>query len=171
MQLKKCIRCLFHKWMLSICFTPLKQIQTHWSTLCQGSSMDSTIIWLMGIANVLWVGGGHNHTNSLLLPSWQKHILHIPTSQTEIKKSFSIVGILTSHYKCCFQTENFDKLIFVGIRMVKYASWKHLLFWKVSIKYTLIYGIHEYYLNQWWTLWFFFISLHNIEESHVIICI
>ncbi len=149
LQLKKWIRCLLHKWILSICFIPLKQIQAHWNTLCGGSSMDSTVIWLMGIANVFWVGGRHNHTNSLLLLSWQKHILHIPTSQIEIKRSFSIVGILTSHYKCYFQAD-FDKLIFVGISMVKYASQKHLLFWKVSIKYTLIYWIHEYYLNQWW---------------------
>jgi hypothetical protein len=57
--------------------------------------------------------------------------------------------------------------------MVKYASWKHLLFvWKVSIKYTLIYWIHEYYLSQWsWILRSSLTPLHNIEETHVLVCI
>jgi hypothetical protein len=36
---------------------------------------------------------------------------------------------------------------------------------KVSIKYTLIYCIHEYYLNQWSTILSSLTSLHNIEKK------
>jgi hypothetical protein len=58
----------------------------------------------------------------------------------------------------------------LGISMVKYASQKNLFFWKVSIKYTLMYWIHEYYLSQS-TIISSLTSLHNIEETHVLICI
>jgi hypothetical protein len=59
-----------------------------------------------------------------------------------------------------------------GKNMVKYANRKHLFFWKVSIKYTLIYWIHEYYLSQCsWTFKSSLTPLHNIEKPHVLICI
>jgi hypothetical protein len=61
--------------------------------------------------------------------------------------------------------------MFMGINMVKYASQIHTIFWKVSIKYILIYWIHEYYLSQWSTMINFLTSLHNIEEKNVLISI
>jgi len=33
--------------------------------------MNFAIISLMWITNVPWVGGGHNHIDSILLPNWQ----------------------------------------------------------------------------------------------------
>jgi len=63
-------------------------------------------------------------------------------------------------------------ILFKGISMVKYASqWHLLLFWKVPIKYALIYLIHEYYLSQWPTIKSSLTSLHNFEEPHILICI
>jgi len=61
--------------------------------------------------------------------------------------------------------------MFKGISMVKYANQIHTIFWKVSIKYILIYWIHEYYLCQWSKIINSLTSLHNIEEKNVLICI
>jgi hypothetical protein len=56
--------------------------------------------------------------------------------------------------------------------MVKYARQRHLLcFYKIFIKNTLMFSIHEYYLNQWSTIISSLTSLHNIEKTHVLICI
>ncbi len=43
-----------------------------------------------------------------------KHMLNILTSQIKIEKIFFIIWILTWLYRCHFQIENFDKLIFVN---------------------------------------------------------
>jgi hypothetical protein len=43
-----------------------------------------------------------------------KKILEIVGSQIETEKIFSLAEILTSLRKCCLQSENLDKLIFVS---------------------------------------------------------
>lgn len=123
-----------------ICFKPRKQFQTHWNTLCQGSLMNSATIWLMWIANVLWIGGGHNHANSLLLPSWQKHILNFPTSQIEIVRIFPL---LESSHHFAYVISKLKILKFQYFKQeltIRTTHWllQNILIWQMHVKLNLV---------------------------------
>jgi hypothetical protein len=49
-----------------------------------------------------------------IVGSYAKQILRIVGSKIEIKRIFSLVGILTSYRRCHLQLRNLDKLIFVN---------------------------------------------------------
>ncbi len=73
--------------------------------------INSTIVYLMWKASMPWIGGGHNHTNSLLLPSWQNTFWTFQPTKSKLTRFFPLLE--SSLYKC-FQTKNLDKLMFIN---------------------------------------------------------